>query len=218
MKEYSDEMLRKVEKEIRQLHRKFTKDGLYQALTPEQREESGFITEVFAETMYSYHLQKPGEWRAAALEEICLDVLPRKVSAGDEFYENVEPVLTSFFAFLQQQGVIDNAKTLSNKLKKVAPAMINLADNPANWGMAKSMLMEGIKSGALDISSEASLQKTIGSYIENLNKMNAENKKPEVKKVGRNDPCSCGSGKKYKKCCGSGNVIEMPVTANKPEE
>jgi uncharacterized protein YecA (UPF0149 family) len=21
-------------------------------------------------------------------------------------------------------------------------------------------------------------------------------------KVGRNDPCTCGSGKKYKKCCG----------------
>lgn len=27
--------------------------------------------------------------------------------------------------------------------------------------------------------------------------MTAENK------VGRNDPCPCGSGKKYKKCCGS---------------
>jgi len=24
-----------------------------------------------------------------------------------------------------------------------------------------------------------------------------------AKKVGRNDPCPCGSGKKYKKCCGS---------------
>nr|WP_245203734.1 SEC-C metal-binding domain-containing protein [Ammoniphilus resinae] len=22
-------------------------------------------------------------------------------------------------------------------------------------------------------------------------------------KVGRNDPCTCGSGKKYKKCCGA---------------
>ena len=22
-------------------------------------------------------------------------------------------------------------------------------------------------------------------------------------KVGRNDPCHCGSGKKYKKCCGA---------------
>ena len=24
----------------------------------------------------------------------------------------------------------------------------------------------------------------------------------EKKKIGRNDPCPCGSGKKYKKCCG----------------
>jgi uncharacterized protein YecA (UPF0149 family) len=23
------------------------------------------------------------------------------------------------------------------------------------------------------------------------------------RKIGRNDPCSCGSGKKYKKCCGA---------------
>jgi preprotein translocase subunit SecA len=29
--------------------------------------------------------------------------------------------------------------------------------------------------------------------------------KPAVKrvKIGRNDPCPCGSGKKYKNCCGS---------------
>jgi uncharacterized protein YchJ len=26
--------------------------------------------------------------------------------------------------------------------------------------------------------------------------------KKENEKVGRNDPCPCGSGKKYKKCCG----------------
>ena len=24
-----------------------------------------------------------------------------------------------------------------------------------------------------------------------------------AKKAGRNDPCPCGSGKKYKKCCGA---------------
>jgi preprotein translocase subunit SecA len=28
--------------------------------------------------------------------------------------------------------------------------------------------------------------------------------KREAPKVGRNDPCPCGSGKKYKKCCGAG--------------
>ena len=34
----------------------------------------------------------------------------------------------------------------------------------------------------------------------------AEKSKPQVssnQKVGRNDPCPCGSGKKYKKCCGA---------------
>ncbi|WP_431804062.1 YecA family protein [Halobacillus andaensis] len=30
-------------------------------------------------------------------------------------------------------------------------------------------------------------------------------------KVGRNDPCPCGSGKKYKKCHGESNVIEFPT-------
>lgn len=29
-----------------------------------------------------------------------------------------------------------------------------------------------------------------------------ETKRHEQPKVGRNDPCPCGSGKKYKKCCG----------------
>ncbi|GGF30734.1 hypothetical protein GCM10010954_32360 [Halobacillus andaensis] len=30
-------------------------------------------------------------------------------------------------------------------------------------------------------------------------------------KVGRNDPCPCGSGKKYKKCHGQSNVIDFPA-------
>ena len=25
----------------------------------------------------------------------------------------------------------------------------------------------------------------------------------ETQKVGRNDPCACGSGRKFKKCCGA---------------
>ncbi|MBI3017043.1 MAG: preprotein translocase subunit SecA [Deltaproteobacteria bacterium] len=40
----------------------------------------------------------------------------------------------------------------------------------------------------------------------NLGADKAEPKKPQTRvqeKVGRNDPCPCGSGKKYKKCCGN---------------
>ena len=42
---------------------------------------------------------------------------------------------------------------------------------------------------------------------ENLNNLDndtvrKETVKNEEPKVGRNDPCPCGSGKKYKQCCG----------------
>lgn len=42
------------------------------------------------------------------------------------------------------------------------------------------------------------LEGTMGNVVETL-------KQPTVVKeevIGRNDPCTCGSGKKYKKCCG----------------
>lgn len=36
----------------------------------------------------------------------------------------------------------------------------------------------------------------------NFEDMDSANKKIGPKKVGRNEPCPCDSGKKYKKCCG----------------
>lgn len=39
----------------------------------------------------------------------------------------------------------------------------------------------------------------------NTNEDGSNKKEPVVrkdKKIGRNDPCPCGSGKKYKQCCG----------------
>jgi len=39
-----------------------------------------------------------------------------------------------------------------------------------------------------------------GEAVEDPSKIKKEPKK--VVKVGRNDPCPCGSGKKYKQCCG----------------
>ena len=38
--------------------------------------------------------------------------------------------------------------------------------------------------------------------LDALRKLSSEAAPPTKGKVGRNDPCPCGSGKKYKKCCG----------------
>lgn len=49
---------------------------------------------------------------------------------------------------------------------------------------------------------------TLGTYVAALREAylgaNAEKPKPVTRpsdKIGRNDPCPCGSGRKYKKCC-----------------
>jgi len=39
-------------------------------------------------------------------------------------------------------------------------------------------------------------------------------KKKEMARIGRNQPCPCGSGKKYKKCCYKKNNISQIVLAN----
>ncbi len=36
--------------------------------------------------------------------------------------------------------------------------------------------------------------------------VHAPERQRNAAKVGRNDPCPCGSGKKYKKCCGGATV------------
>ncbi|WP_139305848.1 PBPRA1643 family SWIM/SEC-C metal-binding motif protein [Paenibacillus sp. GP183] len=40
------------------------------------------------------------------------------------------------------------------------------------------------------------VQKLLGMRVENTKTIY------NFKTIGRNDPCSCGSGQKYKKCCG----------------
>ncbi|MBO5386425.1 SEC-C domain-containing protein [bacterium] len=40
---------------------------------------------------------------------------------------------------------------------------------------------------------------TLGIIEDNENKPQIDT----TQKIGRNDPCPCGSGKKYKKCCGA---------------
>jgi len=43
--------------------------------------------------------------------------------------------------------------------------------------------------------------------ISDLEKMLNPTKPATSKKVGRNDPCPCGSGKKFKRCCGAGDSV-----------
>ena len=54
-------------------------------------------------------------------------------------------------------------------------------------------------------SADYDIHTTDHPVFDDLKKVFSDNPKPVVRKdakVGRNDPCPCGSGKKFKKCCG----------------
>jgi len=49
----------------------------------------------------------------------------------------------------------------------------------------------------------ASFTKVNGAWLYHDSDLSASAPPVRVVQIGRNDPCSCGSGKKYKKCCGA---------------
>lgn len=72
----------------------------------------------------------------------------------------------------------------------------------------------------IDEEDESRIISTINKFIRNirlwkykgatLNEKEGNNKVSVNKRVGRNNPCPCKSGKKYKNCCGkNGNVIQL---------
>jgi preprotein translocase subunit SecA len=72
-------------------------------------------------------------------------------------------------------------------------------------GVFQSLPQEFVKSDAAPMSKIPASQVQRGEeFQEGLpeERPSVEQYKRSEPKVGRNDPCSCGSGKKYKKCCG----------------
>ena len=69
----------------------------------------------------------------------------------------------------------------------------NLKGNLANGNANKEAFIHGIMNS--DLPEELKLQ-----MLSDISKIKPDSVK--AAKVGRNDPCPCGSGKKHKKCCG----------------
>lgn len=90
------------------------------------------------------------------------------------------------------------------ELNMLAPGIFSQAKTPEMKKIIiqvyKKMLEDGV-----DVRNEKEVenwikknQHKIGGDIPKV-----ETYRREKPKIGRNDPCPCGSGKKYKKCCGS---------------
>ncbi|OGS08006.1 MAG: hypothetical protein A2270_01775 [Elusimicrobia bacterium RIFOXYA12_FULL_51_18] len=95
---------------------------------------------------------------------------------------------------------------LVEELNKISPEILSQAKNPQMRKLVidlyRKMLVEGV-----DVNNEKEVGKWLKKHPEVANGgdvQKVETVKRAGPKVGRNEPCPCGSGKKYKKCCGAG--------------
>ena len=74
------------------------------------------------------------------------------------------------------------------------------ADDDTGTVLFSARFMEN---GDLNVHRELSdFRRENGEWVYVDGKINPQGEPRRVQKVGRNEPCPCGSGKKYKKCCG----------------
>jgi len=217
--EYEDE-----DQEMEAIHKRvggwfdvFVNSPQYETLTENKKDRAPDIVRFFAEYGYTYVGMRPEKWNPRGVTECCAEVLPRKVSADLAFFQAVAPVLSAFFNFLAEKGLLRNARALAKTVADLDEEIVAESQDKRNWGMAKTFVMAAMKAG-VDISDEKALQKFTALQNQRLAaRQQAAPQAPYVPppppvppvpvrhsepKAGRNDPCPCGSGKKFKKCCG----------------
>jgi hypothetical protein len=125
--------------------------------------------------------------------------------------ENVEPVLTAFFKKAAEKG---GMSLDSLKAKDVEDVLLNgmpRLDLPADQKRAVPDQLEGFfaflkdtgrfpPAGAWRMCVE-SVRKRYLDSLRDDGSVKGTTFKKQYTDVGRNDPCPCGSGKKFKKCC-----------------
>ena len=127
-----------------------------------------------------------------------------KIIENPESVENAKACVLFF---------LENDKFSANIIRRVAERHENFMDVVNKFlGTSYSLeeLLEHYKSRYLEnkifssttvLYKSKAFSKTLGIIEEDIEKPSLEG--IDLSKIGRNDPCPCGSGKKFKKCCGA---------------
>jgi hypothetical protein len=101
---------------------------------------------------------------------------------------NMVSVRAQYAVVLAYCGYVEKARKEMGLLEPFAPALTPEAQHELH---DQVQLIEAIENG----------HKGLPSAAPKLPAVSEQNAQRRIIKVGRNEPCPCGSGKKYKKCC-----------------
>jgi hypothetical protein len=196
--------------------RRFMKSQWAADLPQDLFEDAPFITRRLLEYAETYDGTAPNELDEQTLCDVLLDLFPRTVTGGRGFFAKVAPVVEALLEWMASEGILENGSALAQSVHAWSEEIVDEAMEPENWGPAKTMAMEAEQAG-VDITDEEALQRFwYARALQSLDQLEQnppdQSEQPPVAptvpivehapKIGRNDPCPCGSGRKYKKCCG----------------
>lgn len=93
---------------------------------------------------------------------------------------------------------------LEAEINAISPDILKQAKMPEQKALILRIYRRLIESG-VDVNDDKAVKKWVMKHPEILkggDVIQVKTVRRESPKTGRNDPCPCGSGKKYKKCCG----------------
>jgi hypothetical protein len=202
------------ERQARPLAAAFMKSPWARNLPADLLDNAYFITSRLLEYATTYEGVSPEELDEATLRAVLLDLFPRKISKEREFFAGVAPVTEAFLGWMASEGLLADAQPLMEAVRRWADEIVETAMDPGHWGPAKTQTMKALRAG-VDVADESALQdflyeQALQSLEQKASDQTDSAPLPRATpiiehatKIGRNDPCPCGSGKKYKKCCGS---------------
>jgi len=208
-------------KHAQDLVERFLGSAEAQKLDAEVLEDAGFIANAVITSARDYVGSGPGEFNESVLSEVLLELLPRKVTADRKCFEKVAPVTTALLRWLESEGILADTAELAETVLNWSDKIVENGMNPAFWGMGKSFVMQA-KAAGVDVTDDRAMQAFIDDYNRRLPQKNQPYNNTDIAdltptlpivehspKIGRNQPCPCGSGKKYKKCCGSAKNVNL---------
>jgi hypothetical protein len=199
---------------VRELVDKFLASRLAADLPGDLAEDAPYIAHMLLEYARVYEGAAPERLTERTLRALLFDVFPRKISADREFFERVPPVIAAFLEWMTPEGILPRGESLARIVRGWAQEIVAQAMNSRNWGPAKGFMMKAIRAG-VDTTDRKALQAYMFEEAQRAMEeipYELPDQEPITSpipivehspKIGRNDPCPCGSGKKYKKCCGS---------------
>ncbi|MCR4820747.1 MAG: SEC-C domain-containing protein [Elusimicrobiales bacterium] len=93
---------------------------------------------------------------------------------------------------------------LEAEINAISPDILKQAKEPAQKAMIIRIYRRLLEAG-IDVNDDKAVKKWVMKHPEIIrggDVIQVKTVHREQPKIGRNDPCPCGSGKKYKKCCG----------------